>query len=148
VCYVTTFVFYVVLCLAHKNGSAPLASASRFIGRLLSLFLVPYCKATVFGGWRQVLPPDLSEPWSPVGHTLAVVHLISSLTIPTCVPGAVRQLTTAAPWSTALWCSTRQCWATVCIDKHPQQQAGRSIPSAIWEAAGNDCRRPGQRLKS
>jgi hypothetical protein len=60
-----------------------------------------------------------------------VVHLISFLTISTCAPGAVRHPTTPALFGTALCCNTQTCWATVCIDKHLQPQAGRSMPSAI-----------------
>jgi hypothetical protein len=83
-------------------------------------FLCPLLQSNSVGGWRQTLFPGLSEPSSPVVHTLAVVHLIYSLAISTCAPGAVPQPTIAAPWRTALWCSTRQCWATACIDKHLQ----------------------------
>ena len=34
-------------------------------------------------------------------------------------------------WRTALWCSIQQCWATVCIDKPPQRQAGKSTPLPV-----------------
>jgi hypothetical protein len=73
--------------VSPKNGPVHPASASCFIGRPPSLFLVPYCKALSLG---------LSVLWLPVGHPASVVHAISSSTIPTCAPGAVRHPTTAA----------------------------------------------------
>jgi hypothetical protein len=81
-----------------------------------------YCTCPLLQGnsWLGAsVASGLSGPCTPVGLSLAVCTSYTlSLTIPTCAPGAVRHPTTAAPWRTAVWCSNRQCWATVCIDKH------------------------------
>jgi hypothetical protein len=68
--------FTLYCSLGPQYGPIHPASARLFIGRLPSLFLDPYCNETV--GWGHTLPPGLSEPCTPVGHSLALVPLIYS----------------------------------------------------------------------
>ena len=56
---------------------------------------------------------------------------IDSLTHSTCAPGVVRHPTTAALLVHCLVVWYRQCWATVCIDRHPQRRAGSGNPRTI-----------------
>jgi hypothetical protein len=120
-CAMSPLMRFMLYCSsAPRNGPVHPASAKLFIWRLPRLFPVPYCKATG-------LPPGLTKPWLPVGYSLAVVHLIHSLIMSTCAPGAVCHLTTAAPWRTALWCSTvlghclyRQAPTIISGKKHSQ----------------------------
>jgi hypothetical protein len=130
--YVSTSAFYVVLMFGTAIWSSTSGFSKLFYQEAPEPFRCPLLQGNSVGGWRQALPPGLSEPWLPVRHSSSVVHPCPLRPLP-----HVRQArsVTRLPlpsWHTALWCSTRQCCATstVCIDKHLQRQAGGSTPSA------------------
>ena len=78
--------------LAPKNG--PVLPA--FFSEAPGPFPCPLLQGNSVGGWRQALPPGLSEPWLPTGYPSSMGHPVSSPTILTRAPGAVRHPSTAA----------------------------------------------------
>ena len=77
-------------CPVHPASSTP------FYQEAPVPFRCPLQQGNSVCGWRQAFPPGLSEPLLPFGHSSSVVHPVSSPTIFTCAPGAVRHQTTAA----------------------------------------------------
>jgi hypothetical protein len=76
------------------------------------------------------LPPRLAEPWSPAGHSLSVVHLISSLTIFTCAPGVIRHPPPLPQGALSSGVVPDSSGPLFYLDKHLHQRAGRSMAAS------------------
>jgi hypothetical protein len=113
---------------APQYGPVHPASSKPFYREAPEPFCCPLLQGNSVGGWRQALPPGLSEPWLPTGHPLSLDPPVSSPTIFTCAPGAVRHQTTAALLTLCFVVYYPTVLVMVCIDKHPQRQAGRCTP--------------------
>jgi hypothetical protein len=117
VCYVSPSAFYVVLWFGTPIWSSTSGFSKPFYREAPGSFRCPLLQGNSVGGYGRALPPGLSAPWLPVGHSSSVVHSMSSPTVPTCAPGTVPQVLVPTVLSHCLY---RQAPTLTSGEKHSQ----------------------------